>query len=75
MNTDTLTTNVMDVLIPFLTSTETPFFFLYVTLFVYTIRGAAGREKVCNDALDKIRNDQREILRMLVEERKYKKGE
>lgn len=64
---DAWTSNIMDVLIPFITSTETPFFFLYVVLFVYTIRAAATREKGCNDRLAELDKEHKEILRLLRE--------
>lgn len=65
--------NIMDVLIPFLTSTETPFFFLFVTLFVFTIRASAKREDVCNKKLEQLMIKQDQLLRFIKEERRVKK--
>jgi hypothetical protein len=63
----------MDILISFLTSTETPFFFLFVALFVYFIRGSQTRDKVCNDTLKKLEENQREMLLILHDKERRRK--
>jgi BhlA holin family len=56
----------MDILIPFLTNTETPFFLLFVTLFVYFIRDAQKRDRNCNKQLDIMQKKQDAIYKMLI---------
>lgn len=58
----------MDVLITFLSSTETPFFLLFVTLFVYFIRDAQRRDRACNKTLEIMRVRQEEIYKQLIKE-------
>ena len=63
----------MDILIPFLTSTETPFFLLFVTLFVFFVRGSQKRENICNKTLEQIKIKQDQLYRLIREERRDKK--
>lgn len=55
----------MDDLLSFLTSSETPFALLFITLFVWYIRGADRREKACNDTLEEIKTTQIVMLALV----------
>jgi preprotein translocase subunit YajC len=63
----------MDILIPFLTNTETPFFLLFVTLFVYFIRDAQKRDKTCNKQLEVMQKKQDAIYKILIKELERKR--